>query len=189
MDAQKRVYQQAEKEKAQDITKLQQRVELEKRVYDETEAFLKRKNEELQHKTEHWDNKYEQDMEEKVRQLEALKSKKASDLMKLTDLKQKFKEVQELVSKEKRLMEAKSYAQDIQRKRTEVQYNTILKHIRPQRGYKELGESTRNVSCAQYFFLTILVNTAKDKLKKLKKAAKKKKKTGPNTKDEPKIQR
>ncbi len=120
LDAQKRVNQQGEKEKTQEIMKLQQRVDLEKRVYEETEAFLKRKNEELQHKTEYWDNKYEQDIEEKVRQLEALKSKKAQDLMKLTDLKQKFKEVQELVSKEKRLMEAKSYAHEMQRKRTDA---------------------------------------------------------------------
>jgi hypothetical protein len=53
-----------------------------------------------------------------VRQLEALKSKKTIDLMKLNDLRQKYKEVQELAMKEKRLAEARAYAKEMQFKRT-----------------------------------------------------------------------
>jgi hypothetical protein len=60
LDAHKRVFIQSERDKAQDISRLTQRLELEKNVFDVTEDFLKRKNEELQHKTEYWDNKYEQ---------------------------------------------------------------------------------------------------------------------------------
>jgi hypothetical protein len=94
-------------------------------------------------------------MEEKVRQLEALKSKKAIDLIKLNDLKQKFKEVQEIVSKEKRLAEARAYAKEIQQKRSHAA-STIQDFYRKYRKRK----------------------AAKDKLKKLRKANKTKEDDG-----------
>lgn len=120
LDASKRVFQQQEKQKQQEIAGLQKRLELEAKVHEETAAFLERKHEELQKQTEYWDLKYEQDIEEKERQLEALKSKKANDLMKLSDLKQRYQTVQELVLKEKRLAEARAYYKMMQSKRSEA---------------------------------------------------------------------
>lgn len=91
---------------------------MEEKVHEETACFLERKHEELQHQTEYWDAKYEQDMEEKERELEALKSQRATDLARLHDLQQKLEQVRDYVMREKRLAEAQAFAKDLQQKRT-----------------------------------------------------------------------
>jgi hypothetical protein len=147
-DANRRVYQQTEKQKQLEINNLQKRIELEMKVHEETAAFLERKHGDLQKHTEHWDSKYEGDIEEKERQLEALKSKRANDLIKLNDLKQKYLEVQQSVMKEKRLAEARAFHKMMQAKRAEAALSIQTSF----RKYKKR-------------------KAAKEKLKKLKKEA------------------
>lgn len=93
---------------------------MEERVNTEATAFLERKYEKLQQQTEYWDTKWEMDTEEKEKEIQDLKGKKAADLMKLMELKQKYKEVNDALLKEKRLREAKQFAKEMSTKRTEA---------------------------------------------------------------------
>jgi hypothetical protein len=114
LEAAKRVFSQDENEKSEQISTLTKRLDVENKVHEETTKFLERKYDELQQTTDYWDNKSERDIDEKNRQLEILKSKKLTHLAKLNELKQKYKEVHEMVMREKRLAEARAYAKDVQ---------------------------------------------------------------------------
>jgi hypothetical protein len=148
LETTRRVHQQMDRDKEIEIAKVSKTSEVEKQVHDEAAAFLERKHEELQRLTEFWDSKHETDIEEQDRLLEGLKSKRANDLVRLTELRAKYKEVQEMVHKEKRLIEARSDAREMQRERNEA----AIKIQTTWRAYSKR-------------------KAAKEKLRKLKKAA------------------
>ncbi|NXX94995.1 DRC9 protein, partial [Centropus bengalensis] len=63
-----------------EIQKLRTKTEEENRVHMETEKFLRRRNEMVEEKLEYWIDKYENDMDAKEKELDALKASRANDL-------------------------------------------------------------------------------------------------------------
>ncbi|PRP79820.1 hypothetical protein PROFUN_12492 [Planoprotostelium fungivorum] len=139
LDSTRRVFNQTEKGNDEQIGKLRRNLSVEAQ-----------KQEELQLQTEYWDQKHETDIEEMDRQLEEMKSKKAHAQNKLADLKA-------------RLIEAREYHKDVQKKRTIAA--GLIQHTWRQYRKRKI---------------------AKEKLRKLKKAAVKPKKNGRSRSKSPK---
>lgn len=96
--------------------------------------FLENKHEALQEEIQNWITKYDQDIEEKEREIENLKISKADDLVRysapllyfgvtacrLYDLRAKYKEVEAQVNRERRKQEARALAKEMDEKRTKA---------------------------------------------------------------------
>ena len=79
--------------------------DIEKKVHSVSMQFLKKKQVEMQEEVLNWSNKYENDTQNKDKDLESLKLNHQRDLVKLKELEIKYKE--ELAAKEQRELEAR----------------------------------------------------------------------------------
>lgn len=74
----------------QEIWKLRKELEIEERANRESEEFLRRKQAAMGSEITVWMNRYESEMEEHERELEALKARRAEDLVKLHDYTERY---------------------------------------------------------------------------------------------------
>eukprot|EP01105_Mastigella_eilhardi_P023217 TRINITY_DN5816_c0_g1_i2.p1 TRINITY_DN5816_c0_g1~~TRINITY_DN5816_c0_g1_i2.p1 ORF type:complete len:439 (+),score=176.68 TRINITY_DN5816_c0_g1_i2:3-1319(+) len=83
------------------LLNLNKRLELEDCVHEQISTYLEEKHKKLQQDVNDWMNRYDQDTEEKIRQIDSLKQQKQQNLMKLYDLRERLKEYREIVTREK----------------------------------------------------------------------------------------
>jgi len=88
-----------------EIDQLKAKIDIEKKVHSVSMQFLKKKQVEMQEEVLNWSNKYENDTQNKDKDLESLKLNHQRDLVKLKELEIKYKE--ELAAKEQRELEAR----------------------------------------------------------------------------------
>lgn len=74
----------------QEIWKLRKELDIEERANRESEEFLRRKQAAMGSEITAWMNRYESEMEEHEKELEALKAKRAEDLVKLHDYTERY---------------------------------------------------------------------------------------------------
>jgi hypothetical protein len=146
LESSRRVFNQEEKKRATEFVGLQKREAIEEQVHEASSSYLEKKYEELQKLTDYWDSKYEQDIEEQESILQNLKSRKAADVAKLVDLKQKYKELQEWLGDYKKKSESKQLIKN----QEQIEIESAIRIQQEWRKYKA-------------------VKKAKDQLRKLKK--------------------
>jgi hypothetical protein len=73
-----------------EIERLRKQLDIEKRVNADSEEFLRRKYQLLAAENEEWSTRYDTDLEERKRELDALETARASDLVKLNQLRESY---------------------------------------------------------------------------------------------------
>ncbi|XP_073784878.1 dynein regulatory complex protein 9 isoform X2 [Danio rerio] len=86
-----------ENELEDEVKMLQEKIEEEKNVHFETEAFLKQQHANLKQKLQYWIHRYEKDMEEKEQEITALQNKRNSSQTRIQDLSKKCKDMENVV--------------------------------------------------------------------------------------------
>jgi len=84
-----------------EINDLNKQIESESRCNSEIESFLRTHHSLLEEKVEHWMEKYDNDVEAKQAELDALKSTKATDLTRLQELTQRYHEYSRVVQEDR----------------------------------------------------------------------------------------
>lgn len=92
---------QSEETLKEEIIDLNKQIESESRCNSEIESFLRTHHSLLEEKVEHWMEKYDNDVEAKQAELDALKSTKATDLTRLQELTQRYHEYSRVVQEDK----------------------------------------------------------------------------------------
>mmetsp|Transcript_50520 Transcript_50520/g.109535 ORF Transcript_50520/g.109535 Transcript_50520/m.109535 type:complete len:394 (+) Transcript_50520:429-1610(+) len=116
-----RVYSQQTSELEQQIWTLRKELEIEERANRESEEFLRRKQGQLQGEIQTWMSRYDTEVEDQEKVLEALKAARAEDLVKLHDYTERYEK--EMAEKAKREEEARILAEMNHLRRAEEERN------------------------------------------------------------------
>lgn len=117
-----RIYGQSTSDLDESIWRVRKQLEIEVRANKESEEFLKRKQQQLQHEIQTWMQKYDTDTEEMDRELEQLKASRAEDLVKLNDYTERY--TKEMEEKARREEEARIRAEMEALRKQEEERNT-----------------------------------------------------------------
>ncbi|MCJ8733645.1 hypothetical protein PDJAM_G00226030 [Pangasius djambal] len=86
-----------EKQLEAEIEMLKKKLKEEEKAHEELEVFLKNNQTSLEEKLEHWMERYDNDTEDKQRELNTLKTNKSNNLAQLQDLAKKYRDSEQVI--------------------------------------------------------------------------------------------
>ncbi|XP_035528213.1 dynein regulatory complex protein 9 [Morone saxatilis] len=112
---------QAEKLLEDQLQMLHKQLKDERRVHEESETFLQNQLKELQEQLQQWQQSTKQMLQKKEQQLNSLCCKRTLNLDRLTDMKRKFKEMEQVVMEDREEQERLRQQQEEARAATKLQ--------------------------------------------------------------------
>uniref|UniRef100_A0A3B4TZ63 Dynein regulatory complex protein 9 n=2 Tax=Seriola dumerili TaxID=41447 RepID=A0A3B4TZ63_SERDU len=112
---------QSEKQLGDQLELLQKQLKEEVRVHEESHKFLQNQHEELQQQLQQWQQRTKQMLQEKEQQLNSVRCKRTVNLDKLSDMRRKFREMEQVVMEDREEQEKLRQQQALARSAIKLQ--------------------------------------------------------------------